>query len=596
MLSMSNVKAVDLSGMFPGGKNYLNPDNVILSGSTLTTSHDFVVHPNQQYTLSLPGTDMLGEDLMIVVSGTQTYINETALSPQNCTISYENTVCTFNTSVTETSLSVSITGLLVPMYYNAYGIEYFQLEEGSIATVYEAYIIPLTDTTSPEVNGAGAYIVSYQNQMSIQDIIQNHIYVYDEVDGDLTNDIVIDTDQYTGNEGIVGDYVVEMSVSDSSNNTAYFTLTVMVKDEIAPTITGPDSITIEVFDEKTITELITEQYNLVDEYDGILTPTIIVDEYTTSKNILGLYTVSFKAVDSSLNEVSKTILIDVVDRTAPTASGSLNVSSLISNPTPLGAILNGITVTDNYDNMDNHIKIITLDQYSDNMYVPGTYQVSFDIKDSSNNSTSVTIEITVVDDIAPVISGPTTVTYSYQNVPTMTELKQLLTITDNIDSLDETNLTIISDTFGDRVDDIGNYYITFGVSDSAGNTTEHTITLEGIDDVPPVIYMDSYLVTLDTGTTFNEDDAIRLLLSNNEIPYDDYEITILTNEYLGNETNEGNYKYSIRLQNQQGEMFQKDFTIRVLEDTPYEEDLIVRNVIVYLSVLLIIGYVYYKKH
>jgi len=102
-------------------------------------------------------------------------------------------------------------------------------------------------------------------------------------------------------------------------------------------------------------------------------------------------------------------------------------------------------------------------------------------------------------------------------------------------------------------------------------------------------------VTLDTASTFTEQDALRLLLNNNELAQDDYEITTLKNEYLGNEGNTGMYVYRMQFKNSKGEIYEKDFQINVQETIEEENDIMVRNIIIYISVLVIIGFIYYKK-
>ena len=52
---------------------------------------------------------------------------------------------------------------------------------------------------------------------------------YDDYDGNITNNLFIQEDHYTGNENVVGEHIVIYQAADSSNNTASFTATIKVK-------------------------------------------------------------------------------------------------------------------------------------------------------------------------------------------------------------------------------------------------------------------------------------------------------------------------------------------------------------------------------
>ena len=108
---------------------------------------------------------------------------------------------------------------------------------------------------------------------------------------------LIISDLYTGNEQIVGEYLVELSASDSSGNTAYFSLSILVKDEIDPIITGPTDIDISISEITNINEIITNYFTVSDDY-GTATINILVDNYTVNNDLLGIYLVEIEAVSS----------------------------------------------------------------------------------------------------------------------------------------------------------------------------------------------------------------------------------------------------------------------------------------------------------
>ncbi|MCB9807152.1 DUF5011 domain-containing protein [Candidatus Peribacteria bacterium] len=131
----------------------------------------------------------------------------------------------------------------------------------------------------------------------------------------------------------------------------------------------------------------------------------------------------------------------------------------------------------------------------------GTYTISYDAMDSSNNTaTTVTRTVNVVDTTAPVLTllGIT---------PTDTEWKQVYTdagatASDNVDG-DITANIITVNPVNSLV--IGVYTITYNVVDNAGNAaTEITRTVNVVDTTAPVaptVQRPSQNETIDTATS-----------------------------------------------------------------------------------------------
>ena len=426
VINSTTVSAQTFSNYLPGGKNYLNPDNVDVVDNVFQTRESIRVKPNQEYTLSFPGRDMIGGSVSILVEGISTYIDENPIGTL-CVEVDDFVQCTFTTSSTEEAIDISISSEMMGLYFEHYGVEEFQLEEGNVKTIYEPYVAPYTDSSSPEFQGTGAYITSCDTVILIDEIISSHIVAYDEIEGDLSDQILIVSDAYTGHETTVGDYLVELSVSDSSGNTSYFDLYVMVKDEVAPSLNGPLDITTSY------------------------------TEIVTIESIIAMFTVS-----------------------------------------------------DNYDTLSNDDIILVRDTYSGNSEIPG------------------------------------------------------------------------------------NYLVEFRVSDSSGNTTNHQVDITVIDDVAPIIYIDQYIVVVDVGSTFGIGDMIKMIRLSEGIESNEYDITVLEDEYTGNEMVEGEYLYKVRLNNEQGEELIREFKINVTGETKIN-DYSTQIVYSIIGVTIIAGAFLYKK-
>ncbi|MBU1019820.1 MAG: hypothetical protein KJ847_01285, partial [Firmicutes bacterium] len=185
MLISTKVEATEYSQYLPGGKNYLDEQNITFTSSSMFTNDAIMVKPDTFYTLTLPGTDLLTEDIFLHIEGSTTYLDDNITLLDECVVELQDVHCTFKTTVSENSLSIIIDSVDVLSYYTHYGFEYFQLEEGTSSTSYEAYIPPEIDNIEPIFTGSGAFIKSYRDQISLTEIIQQHIEVIDEIDGNL---------------------------------------------------------------------------------------------------------------------------------------------------------------------------------------------------------------------------------------------------------------------------------------------------------------------------------------------------------------------------------------------------------------------------
>lgn len=574
--SFQSVDATLLSTQYPGGKNYLDALNFNFSEGSISTIDSIKVKPNTYYTLTIPSSDMIG-DPMIFIYGNEDYIiGDPSLN--GCSVSSTITCTFFNV---DDFIDIEINSSLLGLYDSYYGFEVFQLEEGQLSTSFEYYIEPLQDTRNPEFNNTGAYITDYNDISSIEEIVSSHVTAIDEIDGDISDKIVIVEDNYSQYKGIIGEYNVLLEVEDSSFNKASFTLVIIVKDQIPPVIEGPDSIEVDVDALLSIDFIISNHYLITDEYDGPLGYTILEDTYTDYMTQVGSYTVTFDTVDSSLNIHSKTITLHVKDYDSPILVSSNQYQTSVDSIETIDTIINNLEITDNYDSIVS--RQIILDNYTGNEQTIGTYFVTFEAIDSSNNISEFTISISVYDSIPPSLSGPSQIQISYTETLTLEDIKQLLNPQDNHSVLTYDDIIVNNDTYTIRQEETGVFQVTFSVSDHAGLSATHLVEITIIDDQLPVIFVDDYIVKINPEVTFTNQDALYLLLRSKELQEGDYEMNTLINEYTGNEKIPGMYLYQVSFTNQEGDTYIKDFVIEVLKE---DQDINLLPIISFTALLM----------
>ena len=578
---------------YPTGKNLFNPNVFYVNENGMYTYRDIPVVGDQRYVFSMPARSNVGEMHIQISDGTNVFVNELNTGGSMCHEEGNILVCLFQTDDDTESLSFQLTAhqSAFAMYFDLSGFSNFQLEEGDTYTGYEAYQGALNDSI-PVIQGDGNLYTSYETKLEMEQIIGTYITAYDDVDGDLTEAIVILEDNYTGNEQVVGSYSVELSVSDSSMNTALFTLHIYVQDEVAPVISGPDYFEVDVDQQPSIEDIVDAYLTLYDDYDGVIeTFDIITDTYSNHKDTLGEHDVKIQIEDSSSNATTHSFTVDVKDYHPPIIHGRDSTTLLQSEENILEDILLGLYATDNHtpdEAIDFGIASHNLPECLD---IPGEYEVVLEAIDASGNRTTKAHEVVIYDDIPPVIEGPLTYEISYTESTTAEALKQLLTVYDNYEALTLDDLYIVENSYKNHEDAIGIYRIIFAVEDQ-NNITEHTIYIQVVDDVPPVFEVTPRII-IETGSTIPEEDILQLLMQDEDVStFNPVSLTILDIS----ESDDDFYTYIVELKNDNNEILEKSLeVIHISEQIDSKDDVTEYWVIGILGITALMTIVLIKR-
>lgn len=277
----------------------------------------------------------------------------------------------------------------------------------------------------------------------------------DTVDGDITNKVTY-TVSPEFNKNVEGTYTVTYTVTDEAGNTKTETKTVVVKPIPNPEITIQDS---NIYEMNVFDTIPTLNAVAVDGKGNSITVT--VDYSNIMSNIVGVYHVTFTAIDEANNK--QTIItkeFKVLDRIAPviTLNGDNPIYIEVNKDIyiELGAI-----VTDNYDNsIQSSLEIIS----TVNPNKIGEYTVTYLATDSSGNTKEETRTVIVQDKTAPIIVvNPTYITLR-QNA--IWDALTGVTATDNYDT-DITNKVTYTSNPELDLSTIGEYLITYKATDSS---------------------------------------------------------------------------------------------------------------------------------
>jgi|GEM_PF-3060877 len=255
----------------------------------------------------------------------------------------------------------------------------------------------------PTISGSGVYLSDYDNPATVADV-QATLTATDDPDGDLTSEITVYDDNFTGNETVLGNHDIIFQVEDAAGNVSQFTVTVSVVDITAPVITlvGDASITLGIGDTFTDPEV-----TVTDNVDSSPTWSYDGGAHGVDTSTPGTYTVTYLSTDSSGNEatpVTRTVIVE--DTEAPYVQSNVQtITTYNSQNLTIDAVLAGITVVDDHDLTFDGSYIVTVDNYTGNESIDGSYTVTLQATDAAGNVMTHTITIVVIDDLPPVISA-----------------------------------------------------------------------------------------------------------------------------------------------------------------------------------------------
>lgn len=177
------------------------------------------------------------------------------------------------------------------------------------------FYVTVYDVTDPVIDGINSYSQSYDDPITLDDILAN-LTVTDNFDEDVTINLV--RDGYTGNEAKVGTYNVIFNATDTAGNSCVdYVVSVEVFDKKAPIVTAPDNI--ECGNDKLLTlPEIQSKISSFDGCDGKLEYTINgYDAYRATYSTVKQYPITIIATDKSGNATNHTIVLEVKDEVEP---------------------------------------------------------------------------------------------------------------------------------------------------------------------------------------------------------------------------------------------------------------------------------------
>ena len=286
-----------------------------------------------------------------------------------------------------------------------------------------------------------------------------------------------------------------------------------------------------------------------DTENGNLTNKITY-ESNVNPNEEGTYKVTYTVVDNSNFHASKTITVKVISAEMPI----INASDREIKQFEEFDYMDGVSAKA-YDGTDLTNKVTY--EGTVNTDVADTYEVTYKVKDSKGKEVSKTIKVTVIPNEKPVIN------VSDKEIYLNSEFDPLEGVTAY--DAEDGEIKDIEYKGEVKTDEVGDYKITYTVTDKNGQKTEKTITVKVIVNQLPVI--NAYDKTITINTEFNPLEGVSA--------YDTEDGSITDIRVLKNDVKTdtlGKYEVTYEVTDSYGQTVTKIITVTVSEKVLIEKD------------------------
>lgn len=257
--------------------------------------------------------------------------------------------------------------------------------------------IHVIDATAPVISGKNTWDSPMSSPIT-EATIRAGLSANDNVDSSVV--VTLKNDGFTGNEQKKGTYTIIYTATDSSDNTsADFSVTVNVKDDIKPVISGNNNYQ---YTASTAVADLAEQLKTLlkvnDNADSGLTVSVKEDNYTDHRGTVGTYTIVYTAVDKSGNVADDYVVtIKVVDSEAPYFFVDKQFIGVDEAVTLTHAqIVDIILQQNNIDTTQVLEYKITKDEYTNNSAVVGDHIVSLSLKMTDGTTKNIEATLKVI--------------------------------------------------------------------------------------------------------------------------------------------------------------------------------------------------------
>ena len=186
------------------------------------------------------------------------------------------------------------------------------VSSGNIQTYIQE--ISVIDSEAPIISGIISIVIGYDSVITEADILEN-LSCTDNYDLSGLN-LILESNSYSDNHNVIGNYEMEFSVTDSSGNKTSQIVSIEVVDEIGPVVYFNSSI-IQTYTDTVMALpdflLLLRNAHEIDQFTDYYV-TASYDSYTNNARVPGVYHLNLTLTNDLGDRIDKNLEINVIDR------------------------------------------------------------------------------------------------------------------------------------------------------------------------------------------------------------------------------------------------------------------------------------------
>ncbi|HLT00131.1 MAG TPA: LapB repeat-containing protein [Acholeplasma sp.] len=352
---------------------------------------------------------------------------------------------------------------------------------------------------------------------------------YDDFEG-----LTLSIDSSRVNMAALGTYPLTFKVKDRSGNQTLFTSNVHIVDETKPIITQKKEVILSINE----TLELDKYFTVTDNYDKVIK---IKLENEIDTSVVGNYTARITATDQSGNTSSYLFEVTVIDDEPPmirliTNKITINYKDVLT----LNDLKNYIEyVSDNVDEL--FMDDVKIESGIRSNFL-GTYEVRYQVRDSSGLLGQAILQVIVADLEAPTMDVISDLEFEVNTLEPY--IYDYLKIEDNYDLYNKLNITISGKV---SMDKIGEYRLIITIKDTSKNEATYPVVVKVVDQTKPEIELLKEIVIRNfikpnyrdyLKITDNYDKEIELKINDQNVDYEKigtYMVEVSAKDKSGNE-------------------------------------------------------------
>ena len=340
-------------------------------------------------------------------------------------------------------------------------------------------LVTVTDQMAPTISIIGSAVTVYLDANGSGSISTSDVVSSTTDNCTTAPTVTLSNTSYSCAD--LGSNTVIITATDGSGNSSTASKNVTVVDTIAPTITTPASLTLNLGSGGTVS-LPATTASATDNCSGSVTLTYSASSFDCSD--VGSNTVTVTSTDANGNAATATMTVTVQDNIAPVLALYTSVPSLALDASGSASLSAGQLISSVSDNCSG--VTISISPSSFGCSDLGSNTVTVTATDANGNSTTATTSVTVVDNIDPVVTtvaAPADVVLGANGTATITQAMVVASATDNCTTSPTVTITpSIVDC-----SELGSTTITILATDGSGNVGMATVNVTVVDQDAPVI-------------------------------------------------------------------------------------------------------------